>query len=55
MFGSHRYTVGLLVLIALLALPVPIALLRGFTKTSKEHSFRWRQTLDKFWGYVILV
>ena len=48
----HRYTIGLLVLIALLALPVPIAILRGFTK-SEEHGFRWRQTLDKFWGYVM--
>ena len=37
------YTIGLLILIATLAIPVPWALCRGFTKHSKEHAFRWRQ------------
>jgi hypothetical protein len=39
------YTIGLLILIATLAIPVPWALFRGFTKHNKEHAFRWRQVL----------
>jgi hypothetical protein len=37
------YTIGLLILIATLAIPVPLALCRGFTKHGKDHGFRWRQ------------
>jgi hypothetical protein len=38
------YTMGLLVLIALLLLPVPCAAVRGF-RNHDDHHVRWRQTL----------
>ena len=59
------YTVGPLIFLASLALPLPMAWLRGYTRNSGRHgclgrfseaenSFRWRQTLDKFWANTMV-
>ena len=42
----HGYTIGLLGLIAVLALPLPIAIMRGFVNHD-DHGIRWRQAQDK--------
>ena len=45
----HGYMLGLLGLMVFLALPLPLAFVRGYHKHDK-HGFRFRQAQDKFWG-----